>query len=156
MLLKFFHIYRTWWLQGLAVKYKAFCFQVSSLNMVQVGSAKDYSHWVSVFDGLCKMHRFSSPGRQVCISHKATAAADTNWYPCWHFGSSQKLNGCWNWARCCQCSERSRLWWWGGDEPMNVMDGCGQKKDQSIALLYSLLALKLWQHMQIIMCWERG
>lgn len=44
-----------------------------------------------LFDGLCKMHLFSSPGRQVCISHKATAAADTNWYPCWHFWSSQNL-----------------------------------------------------------------
>lgn len=41
--------------------------------MVQVGGAKDNSHWASVFDGLCKMHRFPSPGGQVCVSHTATA-----------------------------------------------------------------------------------
>lgn len=113
MLLKFFHIYRIWWLQGLVMKYRAFCFQVSSSNVLQVDSAKDYSHWISVFDGLCKMHWFLNPGRQVCISRKATVTADTNWYPCWHSQSSQKLNGCRSCARCCQCSECSR-WWLGG------------------------------------------
>jgi len=54
------------------MKYKAFYFQVSGSSMVQVDSAKDYSHWVSVFDGLCKIHWFSCPSRQMCISHKAT------------------------------------------------------------------------------------
>lgn len=144
MLLKFFHIYRTWWLQGSVTKYKAFCFQVSGSNVVQVDSAKDYSHWVSVFDGLCKMHWFSNPSRQVCISHKATVTADTNWYPCWHFRSSQKLNRCRNWARCCQCSKQSRPWLWGSGKPMNIVADCEQKEEcQSVALLYSLLALKV-------------
>lgn len=144
MLLKFFHIYRTWWLQGLVMKYKAFCFQVSGSNMVQVDSAKDYSHWVSVFDGLCKMHWFSSPGRQVCISHKATVTADTNWCPCWHFRSSQKLNECSNWARCCQCSTQSRPWLWGSDKACEYRGWPWAKRGcRSVPLFYGLLVLKV-------------
>lgn len=120
MLLKFFHLYRTWWLQGLAVKYKAFCFQVSSLNMVQVGSARDDSHWVSVFDALCQMHGFPSPGRQVWITY-SNSHTDTNCYPCWHVWSSQKFNGCCNWARCSQCSEQLRPWWWWASECQGLL-----------------------------------
>lgn len=133
LLLKFFHTYRTWWLQGLVMKYEAFCFQVNGSNVVQVDSAKDYSHWISEFDGLCKMHWFPNPCRQVCISHKATVTADTNWYPCRHSESSQKLNGCRHWARCCQCPGLPRAWLWGSKKPMDVK---ADWKQEGVGLLH--------------------
>lgn len=117
------------------------------------GSAKDCSHWVSVFDGLCKTHWFSNPSRQVCISQKATVTADANWYPCWRFQSSQKLNGCRNWARCYRCSKQSRPWLWGSDKPVNIMADCEQKGMSVCCVALQFACTKSYGNVHIIICW---